>query len=148
MLGITAGMDQKECYVSPCRKLRMSAVAVPRRSSISCCGAEAYSHGLAVQQTIEFPQLLRYMWSMSLLCRSCSFPGGLQFSDTLMTCPLLWEVQRDVRVHGSSCGDVLHSPFDRKHHRCHCSCRYFVLFVGRRPLCAAGVFASRCRVVV
>ena len=31
------------------------------RSSISCCGTEAYSHGLAVQQTIEFPQLLRYM---------------------------------------------------------------------------------------
>ena len=55
MLGITTGMDQKECYVSPCRKLRISAVAVPRRSSISCCGAEAYSHGLAVQQTIEFP---------------------------------------------------------------------------------------------
>ena len=93
-------------------------------------------HGLAVQQTIEFPQLLRYMWSMSLLCRSCSFPGGLQFSDTLMTCPLLREVQRDLRVHGSSCGtcrDFLHSPFDRKHHRCHCSCRDFVLFVGRRP---------------
>ena len=67
-------------YVSPCRKLRISAVAVPRRSSISCCGAEAYSHGLAVQQTIECPQLLRYMWSMSLLCRLCSFPGGLQFS--------------------------------------------------------------------
>ena len=89
MLGITAGVDQKECYVSPCRKLRISAVAVPRRSSISCCGAEAYSHGLAVQQTIEFPQLLRYMWSMSLLCRLCSFPGGLHFSDMLTTCPLL-----------------------------------------------------------
>ena len=46
------------------------------------------------------------------------------------------EVQRDLRVHGSSCGtcrDVLHSSFDRKHHRCHRSCRYFVLFVGRRP---------------
>ena len=36
------------------------------RSSISCCGSEAYSHGLAVQQTIEFPQLLRYMWSQAV----------------------------------------------------------------------------------
>ena len=59
------------------------------RSSISCCGTEAYSHGLAVQQTIEFPQLLWYMLSTSLLCRLCSFPGGLQFLDTLTTCPLL-----------------------------------------------------------
>ena len=35
---------------------------------------------------------------------------------------------------GSSCGtyrDVLHNPFDRKHHRCHCSCRDHVLCVGR-----------------
>ena len=86
MLGIMAGMDQKECYVSLCTKLRIYAVAVPHRSSISCCGAEANSHGLAVQQTMEFPQLLRYMWSMS---RLCSFPGGLQFSDMLTTCPLL-----------------------------------------------------------
>ena len=40
----------------------------------------------------------------------------------------------DVRVHGSSCGtccDVLHSHFDRKHHRCHCSCRFHVLCFGR-----------------
>ena len=59
------------------------------RSSISCCGTEAYPHGLAVQQTIEFVQLLRYMWSTSLLYRLCSFPGGLQFLDTPMTCPLL-----------------------------------------------------------
>ena len=42
------------------------------------------------------------------------------------------EVLRDVRVHGSSCGtyrDVLHSPLDEKHHRCHCSCRDHVLCV-------------------
>ena len=35
---------------------------------ISCCGAEADSHGLAVQQTIEILQLLLYMWSMPLVC--------------------------------------------------------------------------------
>ena len=45
---------------------------------------------------------------------------------------LEWEVLRDVRVYGSSCGtcrDVLHSHFDRKHH-------------------AAWVLASLCRVMV
>ena len=148
MLGITAGMDQKECYVSPCRKLRISAVAVPRRSPISCCGAEAYSHGLAVQQTIEFPQSLRYMWSTSLLCRSCSFPGGLQFSDTLTTCPLLsttgaqnWTVPKNCRgsevavlqwssispswrrgrFHGPGCSsDHWHSPVAEHGDRCPC----------------------------
>ena len=41
--------------------------------------------------------------------------------------------------------DVVHSPFEWLYHRCHCNCRNLVLFVG---LCAAGVFASRCRVVV
>ena len=38
------------------------------------------------------------------------------------------------------------------YYRCHCNWCDLVLFVGRllaqRPLCAAGVFASRCRVVV
>ena len=46
------------------------------------------------------------------------------------------EVQWDVRVHSSSCGahrDVVHSPFEWLYHRCHCNCRGFVLFVGRRP---------------
>ena len=44
--------------------------------------------------------------------------------------------QRNVRVHSSSYGalrDVVHSPSDWLYHRCHCSCRDFVLFVGRRP---------------
>ena len=46
------------------------------------------------------------------------------------------------RVHSSSCGaqcGVVHSPFEWLDHRCHCNCR---------QTCAAGVFASRCRVVV
>ena len=42
--------------------------------------------------------------------------------------------------------DVVHSPFEWLDHRCHCNCRYLVLFVGRLP--CMGVFASRCRVVV
>ena len=44
------------------------------------------------------------------------------------------KVQRDVRVHGSSCGTyrgVVHSPFERKYHRCHCHYGDHVLFVGR-----------------
>ena len=46
--------------------------------------------------------------------------------------PISSGIQRDARVHGSSCGtccDVLHSHFDRKHH-------------------AARVFASPYRVMV
>ena len=41
-----------------------------------------------------------------------------------------------------SCGST--SPFDRKHHRCHCSCRDFVLFVGRRPCCRSVYVAMSC----
>ena len=40
----------------------------------SCRGAQVDSHGLAVQQTIETPQLLLYMWSMPLVCWSSWFP--------------------------------------------------------------------------
>ena len=46
------------------------------------------------------------------------------------------EVQWDVRVHSSSCGahlGVVHSPFGRLYHRCHCICRDHVLYVGRLP---------------
>ena len=57
-------------------------------------------------------------------------------------------------VHSSSCGahrGVFHSPFFF-YYRCHCNWCDLVLFVGRllaqRPLGAARVFASRCRVVV
>ena len=57
------------------------------------------------------------------------------------------EVQWDVRVHSSSCGahlGVVHSPFGRLFHRCHCICRDHVLYVGRLPwlcgpLCCGGV---------
>ena len=59
------------------------------------------------------------------------------------------ETQPDVRVHSSSCGVhrvVVHSPFGWLDHRCHCyvvtSCSSSAVFP------AAGVFASRCRVVV
>ena len=56
---------------------------------------------------------------------------------------LEWEIQRDVRVHGSSCGtrhDVLHSHYDRKHLRCHCSSRVHVLCFGRlQCLCDSNV---------
>ena len=63
------------------------------------------------------------------------------------------EVQRDVRVHSSSCGthrDVVHSPFDWLYHRCHCYCRDHVLFDGRLPwLCGPNVLrACLCRDVV
>ena len=61
----------------------------------------------------------------------------------------------DVRVCSSCCGahcDVVHSPFEWFYLRRHCHCRDPVLFVGRllaeRPLGAARVLASRCRVVV
>ena len=41
---------------------------------------------------------------------------------------------------GTSCRDVLHSHFDRKHHRCHCSCRDHVHCVGRlHCLCNSNV---------
>ena len=60
----------------------------------SCCSAD---HRVS--------QLLRYKWSTSLSCRSCRFPGGLQFSDTLTTCPLLsttgawsWTVSKIAEV--------------------------------------------------
>ena len=46
------------------------------------------------------------------------------------------EVHWDVRVHSSSCGahlGVVHSPFGRLYHRCHCICRDRVLYVGRLP---------------
>ena len=39
------------------------------RSSISCCGTEAYS-----MQIIVFPQLLRYMWSTSPVMQAVQFP--------------------------------------------------------------------------
>ena len=56
---------------------------------------------------------------------------------------LEWEVRRDVSVHGSSCGtyrDVLRSPYDRKHHRCHCSRHGHVHCVGRlHQLCDSNV---------
>ena len=56
------------------------------------------------KKTVEIPQLPFFdkvvhiscrgpcwwtQWSTSLLCRSCSFPGGLKFTDSLVTCPLL-----------------------------------------------------------
>ena len=69
MLVITACMDQKECHVSPCRKLQIfCSCSSSQVVDISCCGAEVDSHGLAVQLTIEIPQLLLYMWSMPLVC--------------------------------------------------------------------------------
>ena len=37
-------------------------------------------------------------------------------------------------------------PLNGWTNRCHCNCRDIVLFVGRLP--AAGVYVSRCRVVV
>ena len=75
MLVITAGMDQKECYVSPCRKLRIfRSCSSSQVVDLSCCGAEVDSHGLAVQQTVEILQLLLYMWSMHLVCCSSWFP--------------------------------------------------------------------------
>ena len=104
------------------------------------------------------------MWSMSLLCGSCSFhrcfslvsalaqsrrlPGPFCTSlSAIRACfgicmdladPVLErEVQLDFRVHSSSCGahcGVVHSPFEWLDHRCHCNCRYLVLFVGRLPL--------------
>ena len=46
---------------------------------------------------------------------------------------LVRETQPDVCVHSSSCGvhrDVVHSPFGWLDHRCHCYCRFLVLFVG------------------
>ena len=59
------------------------------------------------------------------------------------------EVERDVRVHSSSCGthrDVVHSPFDWLYHRCHCNCRDHVLFVGRLPwLCGPNVLRGCLR---
>ena len=52
------------------------------------------------------------------------------------------EVQRDVRIHSSSCGThraVVHSPFDVVP-SFHCSCRDHVRFVGRLPwLCGPNV---------
>ena len=60
----------------------------------SCCSAD--------HRVFQLP---RYMWSTSLLCRSCRFSGGLQFSDTLTTCPLLsttgawsWTVSKIAEV--------------------------------------------------
>ena len=46
------------------------------------------------------------------------------------------EAQWDVRIHSSSCGahcGVVHSPFGRLYHRCHCNYRDTVLFVDRLP---------------
>ena len=98
MLGITAGMDQKEYYVLLCSRSSSQVVGFLLRCRglfpWSCCSAD---HRVS--------QLLRYMWLTSLLCRSCRFPGGLQFSDTLTTCPLLsttgawrWTVSKIAEV--------------------------------------------------
>ena len=57
------------------------------------------------------------------------------------------EVQSDFRVHSSSCGahcGVVHSPFEWLDHRCHCSCRSLVLFVGRLPCCGGVCVAMSC----
>ena len=58
MLGIMAGMNQRDSYVSGCSWFRLqktgfSTFIVGRR--FSCRGAEADSHGLAVQQTTVLP---------------------------------------------------------------------------------------------
>ena len=58
------------------------------------------------------------------------------------------DVQRDVRVHSSSCGahrDVVHSPFGWLYYRCHYNCRDLVLFVGRLSwLCGSVRVAMSC----
>ena len=54
------------------------------RSSISCDGTEAYS-----MQAIIFSSCSGTCVRRPLFCRMCSFPGGLQFLDTLTTCLLL-----------------------------------------------------------
>ena len=69
-------------------------VAVFRQSrSDFCRGAEADSHGIAVQQTMVIPQLqfLNEVIDVPVV-QVVRLPGWwsqLQFSDTLVTCPLL-----------------------------------------------------------
>ena len=43
--------------------------------------------------------------------------------------------------------DVVHSPFEWLDHRCHCSCRSLVLFVGSLPRCESVCVAMSCGVV-
>ena len=57
MLVITAGMDQKECYVSPCRKLRtFRSCNSSTRPSISLSWRKGFFPWS--RRTIEIPQLL------------------------------------------------------------------------------------------
>ena len=147
MLGVTAGMNQKEFF------LRGEVLDVP--VVWSCRFSVA-----AVEKPLALPQLQLVEKSVTFsvpLClhgvrlRSTGFWTLLEMtSGNVCVFSAYWfytgymsasvygglGVQRYVRVHSSSYGalrDVVHSPSDWLCRRCHCSCRGFVLFVGRRP---------------
>ena len=97
---------------------------------------------LVVSASVRHPSLTRSTPSTSCVCLLSVAGYEYGFSDLLER-----EVQRDVRVHSSSCGahrDVVHSPFEWLYHRCHYNCRGFVLFVGRLPCCGGVCVAMSC----
>ena len=55
----------------------------------------------------SFPQLLRTSGRLPLLCRLCSFPGGLQVLNTLTTCPLLVTTEFEVGQWFRSCSSLV-----------------------------------------
>ena len=67
-----------------------SAVAVHRRSSISCRSAEADSHGLAFGRPQKFRSCSIAWWSMFLLCRSCSMPVFVDKCPWFRSCRNSW----------------------------------------------------------
>ena len=106
MLCILAGMDQKDTYA-----VGFGGHDASRAVFLSCQGCSSSS------SSTEWWTFLFYEYGFGR-------PSVER------------EVQWGVRVHSSICGahrDVVHSPFGRLFHRCHCICRDHVLFVGRLP---------------
>ena len=89
---IMAGMDQKERYVAPCRKLRIFRSC--RSSQVvdfPVLVQRPFPMVLPVRKTMKTPQLQYFAWwSMFLLCRSCSMPVVVDKCPWFRSCRNSW----------------------------------------------------------